>query len=72
MRTKLLRALAHLKAAKRHLDAARSLTNLDFCRPLAVTNAVNGAIAAAEGARVEVGARYAKIVFDAIEPAELP
>lgn len=70
MRTKLLRALAHLKAAAVHLDAAQDIlwrANLsgvsDAFRP--AREAVSALFSWAKG-------RYADEVGDAVKPAELP
>ena len=70
MRGRLLRVLAHLKAAHHHLSAAQILLCGIYHNDS--TNAVNGVLGASINARQIVSARYALVVYDHLAPAELP
>lgn len=71
MRAKLLRALAHLKAAKEHVFAAEEILNGHTCWNASKEDVSAAKIGVKESAK-HISELYAKAVFDAVEPAELP
>lgn len=68
MRSKLLRVLGHLKAAAFHLAEAQRLCGVTYChdeqRVIAQVS-VNASIKVVQD-------RYANVVYQLVEPAELP
>jgi hypothetical protein len=71
VRTKLLRALAHYKAALIHLEAARALVNGTHPQS-SIINAINAPLAPTLDAVKVAGDWYAQVVVAHLPPAELP
>lgn len=69
MRAKLLRALAHLKAAAEHVKAAEAILDRNYRGGLDDCAAARDGVAETSK---HLGEVYAKAVFEMLEPAELP
>jgi hypothetical protein len=71
MRTKLLRALAHLKAAREHVKRATEILHGPGCYWWDGSKAVASDIEAIDRSLAIVGKRYYEEVVVRVEPAEL-
>lgn len=70
MRTKLLRALAHLKAAKAHISEARRILDAGYMTATSVS--VSAVQPTMDSVIKIVQTQYGYECYRAVEPAELP